>query len=355
MFGTLTTLDDLRDNANTIAQFGEELLVDRVNTALQYHNQAMQQAIADFAVVTSKPMLPYGVGDDMEMQDLDEMGSPDVQKNEAGGNLGLPLRFQGIAVQWNRHFVINNTVGMALARLDNAAAADVRNVTRQIRRALMTPTNNLAYKDRLQTNLTLELRALLNGDGMAIPVGPNGETFDRTHTHYLGAASFTEAHLIALLETVLEHGVTGGMAIYINRAQEAALRAFAGFTPYVDARINVPLTEQTARGDLDMNNPTDRSIGIFNGAEVSVKPWVPVNYQVVFDRGAGTDKAVGIRTRSGALAGDAYAGGFGLLYEDEVHPLRARALGREFGTGVINRHKAAAGFSGGATFVAPTI
>ncbi len=356
MYGTLTTLDDLRDNTQSVATFGEDLLAERFATALRVHNDAMQEAIADFAIVTDQAQLPYGGGaDDMEMQELDQMGSPDVQKETAAGNVGLPLRWYGIAIQWNRHFVVNTSVATAVDRLDGAAAADVRNVTRQIRRALMNPVNNLAYVDKLQTRLTLPIRALLNGDGRAIPVGPNGEAFAGSHTHYRGAASFTEAHLVALLETVLEHGVTGGMAIYINRAQEAALRGFAGFTPYVDARINVPLTDQTARGEFDVNNPADRAIGIFEGAEVSVKPWVPANYQVVFDRGVGTDKAVGIRTRSGAMAGDAYQGGFGLLYEDENFPLRARAMGREFGVGAIRGHKAAVGFSGNATYTAPAL
>lgn len=353
-FGTLTTLDDLQGNTGTIAAFGEEALAQRVAQSLAIHNAAMQEAFADFAVVTADAQRPYGVGDDMEMQELDQMGSPDVQKTTAGGNLGLPLRFYGIAVQWNRHFIFNTQVGELLRRLDSAADADIRNLIRQIRRALLTPTNNLAYKDILDSQLTLQLRALLNADGTGIPMGPNGEAFDgTTHSHYLATATLTEDGLTAVLNTVLEHGVTGNMAIYINRAQEAAIRAMtASFNPYVDARINIPLTERTAIGSLDVNNPTDRAIGVFSGAEVSVKPWVPVNYQIVLSRGAGTTKALGIRTPDGTLAG---RGGFGTLYEADGFPLRARALGREFGVGVIGRERAAVGFSAGGTYVAPVI
>ena len=356
MFGTLTTLDQFQGSGQTIAAFGEDALRDHVARSIAIHNRAVQEMVADFAIITDRPQIAYGVGDDMEMQELDQMGSPDVQKTAAAGNLGLPLRFYGVAVQWNRHFILNTTVGELLGRLDAAAAADVRNLVRQIRRALMRPTNLLGYVDLLQTKLTLDIRALLNADGQAIPTGPNGETFNAaTHTHYLAQASLTEAGLTTALDTVLEHGVSGGMATYINRAQEAAIRGFAGFTPYVDTRINPAVTERTADGGLDVNNPTDRSIGLFNGSEVSVKPWVPANYQISFDRGAGTDKALGVRTRTGALAGEAYAGGFGTLYEDDLHPLRARALGREFGVGVVGRHKASVNFSGGGTYVAPAI
>src|SRR5699024_8362567 len=146
----------------------------------------MQEAIADFATTTSERELAYGGVGDMEMQELDQVGTPDAQKLEAAGNVGLPLRFYGVAVQWNRHYVINTSVADVLRQMDAGAAADARNVTRQIRRALFTPTNTLNYVDRLQTpNITLELRALLNADGMAIPNGPNGEEFDGdTVTHY---------------------------------------------------------------------------------------------------------------------------------------------------------------------------
>ncbi|MGI8483534.1 MAG: hypothetical protein ACR2OU_04650 [Thermomicrobiales bacterium] len=351
VFGTLSTLDDLQDNPQTVAQFGELDLAARVAQALAIHNAAMQEMITDFAIVTGRYQFPYGVADDMTMQELDQFGSPDVQKMTAGGALGLPLRFYGIAVQWNRHYILNASVGDLLGRLDSAAAADLRNVILQIRRALFKPTNTLGYSDVLDTRLPLDIHALLNADGMAIPPGPNGEVFAAgSHTHYLANATFTEAYLTSLVDTVVEHGVTGGIAIYIARGQEVAIRAFTGFSPYVDTRVRQSDTTSYAMGALDMTNPTDRAIGIFSGAEVSVKPWIAANYQTVFDRGAGTDKALAIRTRSGSLAG---AGGFGTLYEADDFPLRARALGREFGVGVVVRHKAAVGYSGAATYTMP--
>lgn len=356
-FGTLVSLDDLQDVNELIADFGEDTLTERVNDAIAIHNASMQEALSDFCVITSRAMLPYGTGDEIEMQELDELGSPDVSKNTAAGNLGLPLRFYGGAVQWSRHFVLNSTVQQLLARLDAAAAADIRNIVRQIRRRLTDPTNNVAYVDRLDTGLTLELRALLNGDSRPIPIGPNGETFDgSTHNHFNGSATFTEAHLNALLDDVVEHGIDGGTVLYIARAQEAAIRGFTGsFDRYVSDGINPGANAQIATGrTLDVTNPTDRAIGTFSGAEVWVKPWVPANYQIAFDTGGGASKPLAIRTRGGSLAGDPYRGGFGTLYEDDLHPLRARALGREFGVGVAVRHKAAVGYSANATYTAPS-
>lgn len=355
-FGTLTTLDDLQDTTQTIANFGEEALSQRVAQALALHNAGMQEELRDFAVITDQIQFPYGTAFNSAMQELDEFGSPDVQKITAGGNVGLPLRFYGIAKQWTRHFVLNTPVNQLLAEMDDAADADIRNVRLQIGRRLLTATNLLSYFDRLQTRLTVDLRALLNADGQAIPPGPNGESFTAgSHTHYLAISGLTEAFAKSVVDTVVEHGVTGGMAIYIARADEAAWRAFTDFTPFVDVRIQQNDQTRYATGGLDVTNPGDRVIGLFDSAEVHVKPFIPANYMVAFDRGAGNDKALGIRTRGGSLGGDAYNGGFGTLYEADGFPLRARALGREFGVGVIGRHKAAAGYSGGASYVSPTM
>lgn len=355
MFGTLHTLDDLGQIQDSIATFGEATLAARVSEALTVYNNAMAEAVNDFAIITNRAQLPYGVADDMEMQELDQFGSPDASKPSAGGSLGLPLRFYGTAVQWTRHFQLNTSVATLARLVDNAAAADRRNVVTQIRRRLTNPVNTTGYRDVLQTTLTYDVHALLNADGMSIPNGPNGETFDgATHTHFLAEAALSEAGLTAAMDTVIEHGVDGSVVIYINRAQEATVRGFTGFTPYVDSRIVPASTADVARGDFDPTNPADRAIGLFNGAEVSVKPWVPANYQIVFVRGTGTNKPLAIRTRSGNMTGDAYQGGFGQLFDDESHPLRARALGREFGVGVNQRHLAAVNYSGGATFVAPS-
>lgn len=354
-FGTLHTLDDLVQIQDSIATYGEDALAERVNQALQIYNAAMEEAVRDFAILTSAYQLPYGVADNLEMQELDQFGSPDASKPGAGGSVGLPLRFYGVAVQWTRHFQLNTSVATLARLMDSAASEDRKNVVRRIRQRLTNPINTTGYRDVLQTKNTYDLHSLLNADGMDIPNGPNGETFDgATHTHFLAEAALSEAGLTALMDTVVEHGVDGSMVIYINRADEAAVRAFASFTPYVDSRIVPATTGDVANGGLDPNNPADRAIGLFNGAEVQVKPWVPANYQIAFDSGAGDDKALAIRTRSGGMNGDAYQGGFGQLYDDEMHPLRATALGREFGVGANQRHKAAVNFSGGAVYVAPT-
>jgi hypothetical protein len=242
-------------------------------------------------------------------------------------------------------------VAQYLGKIDAFAAADIKAFLRAIKQALFKPTNNLTYKDRLQTNLELPLRALLNADGTAIPTGPNGQTFDgSTHTHYKGVASLTAASLSALIDNVVEHGVDGQIRLYIARADEATVRGFTGFSAYLDARITVTGAAQIGSQALDTTSPDDRAIGVFDGAEVWVKPWVLEDYQAVIDYGA-TEKALGIRTRTGSLTG---TGAFAIQAENEAYPLRARDVGREYGVGVVNRHKAAVQYSANATYAAPT-
>lgn len=357
LFGTLTTLDGYQNDGTSIAN-AEASITTAIQTALAVHNEVMDDLVSAFVDTTAEAQLPYAGDAEMELLSLDQAGSPDAQKGGDAISIGLPLRFYGVAVQWNNHFRLNNPVSRLVQLINAGAVADVRNLNREIRRALLRPINTPQYRDVLATDLTYELKALLNGDGSAPPLSLNGEAFDGDHNHYTFSDGVTAESMTALIENVIEHGVEGGIVVYINRAQEAAVKALPEFAPYVPANVNLPGDQMTAQGTLQLNDPTNRAIGMYEGAEVWVRNAIaPADYQIAVDTGAGAEKALKIRTRSGTLAGGAYNGGFGTLFEDEQFPLRATGLGREFGVGVHNRHKAAVNFSGsGATeYVAPGI
>jgi hypothetical protein len=294
------------------------------------------------------------VGADRAIVDeLDEWGAADPSKATSAGNVGLPLRIYGGTVQWTRTYFKRATVSDMAAQLDAFAAADILRFQRNLKIALFKPTNTTNYFDRLDTKLTYDLKALLNADGQAIPVSPSGATFDgATHTHYLASATLNAAYLESLIDTVIEHGVNGKIVLYIARADEDTVRGLTGFSPYLDARITMVGAAQVGTASLDVTNPDNRAIGVFGGAEVWVKPWVPANYQAVLDLGGGSDKPIGIRTRTGALTGD---GAFQVVAENEDYPLRAQNLGREYGVSVVGRHRGAVGRSDNATYAAPAL
>jgi hypothetical protein len=345
--GTLHTLDTLASSQQSIAQYGEDNAFEAIDAALEAHNEILTEMVSELCEVTTDRQRRYGSYDAMEMEETDEYGTPDAQKISAGATVGFPLRNYSLAVQWTRKYFQNVTGEEFVAQFTSATTADVKRVQREIKRALFHPVN-YTFEDKLIDHVQLAVKALANADGASIPLGPQGQEFDgATHNHYLGTAGFVEANVVTLVETVLEHYASGDAVIYINRAQEAAFKGFAKFTPYVDARIIPGANTTEARGTLNPNLLYDRAIGIFDGsAEVWVKPWVPAGY--VFCYLKETVKPLVFRVRA---AGQ----GLQLVYDDESHPLRARVLEREFGVAVWNRVNGAVLYTGGAVFTSPSL
>lgn len=349
-FGTLSVLEDLAEVNDPVAG-NEEAVARRFAEALDIHNRVVADMLGDLAVYTDQAQLPYGGADTAIVQEVDEWGTADASKPAALGNLGLPLRNYESTIQWTRLYFEQVSIAKMAGELDSHALADIQNFQRVLRRVLFVNTNTSNYVDRRQSKLTYDLKALLNADSQAIPDGPNGTTFDgATHTHYSGNATLTATAVQTLIDNVVEHGIDGEVQVFIAKADEAAVRAFTGFSPYLDARVTVTGASQIGNQSLDVRNPDNRAIGVFGGAEVWVKSWVPANYQIALDVG-GAQKPLAVRTRTGSLSG---AGAFRILAEHEHYPLQARHMGREFGIGVVGRHKAAVLRSNNASYAIPS-
>lgn len=348
-YGTLNTLDTLAASQQSIAAYGEDNAFTAIQAALEAHNNIMRDTMSALVDTTSDRQRRYGGPDNMSMDEVDEFGRGDAQKLAAGVTLGFPLRLFDVTVQWTRKFFQNKSAAELAVQFTAVMDAHRKRVVREVKKAVFTPTNTTGYIDRLIDNVALNLKALANADSAAIPIGPNGEVFDgSTHTHYLArVAALAASDVSAVLNTVREHFATGNEYLYINQAQEAAIRAMtANFTAYVDARIIPASTVQTAQGSLPPFNLYNRPIGIFDGAEVWVKPWVPANYMLAW---IDTIKPLVLRTRQGGSPDLVIAA------EDEAYPLRAKTLEAEFGVGVWQRVGMAVLFVGGTSYVTPTI
>jgi hypothetical protein len=348
-YGTNSTLDTLAASQQTIAAYGEDNAFDAIELARQAHNRNMMEMVENLVETTTDRQRRYGGVDDMNMDEVDEFGRGDAQKITAGVTVGFPLRLFDLTVQWTRKFMQNATMGELAAQFNAATTAHVKRMQREFKRAIFTPTN-ATFTDFLVDSVSLSVKAFLNADSAAIPNGPNGESFDgATHTHYLARVSTLAAtDITSAIETVVEHHNTGQPIIYINRASETAVRGFTdNFTPYLDMRILPASTTRTADGDLLPTNLYNRAIGIFDSAEVWVKPWIPANYMFVYVQGA--PKPLVLRER---MAGSS---GLQIAAEDEAYPLRARTLEAEFGVGVWNRTNGAILYTGGTSYSTPTI
>lgn len=335
-YGTLSTLDTLASSQQTIAEIGEDRAFAAVDMALAAHNLIMADMTAGLAEITSDRQRRYGTPAAMKMQELDEFGSPDAQKIGAGSIVGFPLRLYGDGLQWTRKFMQNAT-GQELAVQTTAMLdADALNNIQLIQKAIFSPINYTS-DDKLVDNLIqipLAVKALANADGAGLPVGPNGEVFNgATHTHYLTCqtpGTLTPADMNAFTGTVSEHFNTGEQCVIIAKSNEQAIRNLTGFTAYYDMRLIQPTTAASAPGvPLDVVNTNNRAIGLYNGAEVWVKPWGISGY--LFNWMKGQPRPLCQRVRN--LTTNALV----LVSDDDDHPLRSRAYERETGFGIYNR------------------
>jgi hypothetical protein len=351
-YGTLNTLDTLAASQQTIAQYGEDRAFEAIDAAVTAHNEIMNDMMGDFIERTTDRQRRYGGPANMVMNKIDEFGRSDAQKIAAGVTVGFPLNLNDINLQWTRTYFENATGQELAAQVTGAMDAHHNAIIRDIKIAIFTPTNTDNFIDRRIDNVELDLKALVNADGAAIPLGPNGETFDgATHTHYLARAggSVAASDVTGLLNTVREHYGTGSQFLYINQAQEAAIRAMtSNFVAYVDARLLPPDTATRAQGSrLNTQNIYNRAIGLFDAAEVWVKPWVPATYMFSWIEGV-TPPLVLRERRPGLFM-------LRLMAEDERHPLRARAWESEYGVGVWTRTNGAVLYTGNTSYAAPTI
>lgn len=350
-YGTLSVADLLATAriGATVFEVGEDKTFATIQAYLDAHNTIQMDMIGDLVEPTTDRTVGTGGVSTMTMDEMDEFGRADAQKISAGDVLGFPLRKYGGALQWTRTYFEEVTLDEFVGQVDAMLTADELNIQKQIKRALLL-SSNYTFTDKLKDRMSIPVKRLVNADSYPLPTGPNGETFTASsHTHYIARVStFAASDVTALISTVTEHYNSGAPRVYINQAQEASIRGFtSNFTPYVDARIIPASTAQVARGSLDQSNVYNRAIGIFDQAEVWVKPWVPANYLFAFL--IGPQKPLAWRTkRTGG-------GQFGLDYDDESHPLRARQYGREFGIGVRNRVNGAVLYIGGTSYTDPTI
>lgn len=356
-YGTLQIIDTLATYNNTsVLAFGEEQLNGFLQQILQAYERFIAELMSEFVGVVPSRETSYGVNTNTtDMVDLDEFGVADASKVPfAPSSVGFPLRRRGAALQWTRDY-LNTTSPQELAyQVLALTEADTRRFYADLRRALFTAANNTAYIDRMVDNRNFTLRALVNADSQAIPPKTIDATiFDAsTHTHYLGTGSFVEANLLALEETVREHGLGGGtMRVYINAAQEATVRGFSGFNAYTDPRLIYGSGVTRADANVDFLTTEDRAIGFHGPAEVWVKPWMPASYVLCCVVGGVDNPVIGLRQPEGTLAASA---NLRIVAQFDRFPLHADAYERIVGLAVWNRVRAAVLYTGNATYATPT-
>ena len=349
-YGTLSTLDLLSSTQQSVVEFGVQRAWDSVNMTLSAYNRMVQQLSGELWERTTDTRRSYGAGSLKVMEELDQFGAPGAQKIAVGQTLDFPLRRYASAIQFTRQAFEYMTTQQLAGEVNAMMAADQANLIRAVKQALYVSTNT-TFVDYLgpQAGVSLAIKALVNNDGVVPPVGPNGEVFLGTHTHYTAEASLSASGLTSAITTVQEHYNSGTPVTVISQTNEAAVRALTGFVAIIDARIERGggATTDVGRGALNMANLYDRHIGFFGAAEVWVKPWAIASYALTYMRGI---PPVAMRVPTFAGGGE-----LRLVNENDGHPLFARAYERQFGMGVWQRTAAGVHYFAGGAYVNPTV
>lgn len=341
----ITTLLASRDQS--VAEFGLDSIQTIIEGELARHNAIVQTLVSDLATFTTDRQRKYGISVAGDMYEVDEYGRAPTQVSKPGATVGFPLKLFQYAIGWTRKwFELHTPADMAIA-VQGGERAHLRMLSREIKRAFLLSAN-YTWDDFLVDGVDLAVKRLVNADSAVIPEGPNGETFvAASHTHYVGEASLTAAFVTAEINNVVEHGHGNNVKIAVSTTDEAAFRALTGFIAYPDPRITFRATDTPAQ-TLDITRINNRAIGIFGGAEVWVKSWVPANYLFFWD--AGSEKPLVIRQRTNtSLQGLRVAGTI------DAYPLYAQYMEAEFGVGVSTRTNGSVLFIANATYADPTI
>jgi len=311
--------------------FGEDRAWTSIQAALDAHNAQFNSLLGSLVERTTDTRRAYGTGDVKQMDEMDQWGQSDAQKITASVAVDFPLRRYGNSLQWTRQWMMSNTVAQLAAEVNSIMDSDRINLLRQIKRAIYLPTN-FTFVDKLgiPANVPLNVKAFANNDGSAYPVGPNGEIFATSHTHYLASATLTGAAADSLVLAVQEHYNSGQPVIVINSADEAAWRALPNFKPYIDPRLTLNYNANQPLERLNFSNIYNREIGLYGAALLRIRPWAIASYAAAYIEGQEAPLVMRVPEYEGL-------GDLNLDYEDERLPLRARSYGRIFGVGVWQR------------------
>lgn len=347
------TIEDLLDiKFQSVVEFGMETISEVLERDLDAHNEIMEEMIEDLAEIDTDRRRIYGTSATNPMQKVNEHGRAPTQKQTVGDEVEFPLeRFQS-AVGWTGDWFRQNSPNDMAQAMLTIQKGHRQRVQTEIKRALMHSAN-YTMRDYLNDEVTLNVKRLVNADGAPIPDGPFGESFDgSTHSHYNAESSLTNQGLIDSIDDVVEHGHGGQIVVYINRADEQTVRGLSDFTKYEDPRLILRATD-TPEERIDITQLDNRAIGIFDKAEVWVKPWIPQNYALILDVSGGNESSAERPLLYRQRENEALRG-LRTVAEIDDYPLQTETMQVEFGIGVWNRTMGAVHYFNNSTYQDPS-
>lgn len=359
--GTFQLSDSLRqritsrnfDPQAAAAEIGAEVARELANRSAE-----MNESLSNFVEQTPEVRRMYGTNDAIEMLRAEEYTEPTTKKISAGYEIDFPMNRYVAAAGWSR--LTEELGGPSAVReietqVEAMAIGYQKALTRNFVRAMFKDTNITTYTDTLGDGTVLpRIVRFLNADGLAIPVGPNGETFNAaTHTHYTArAAALANGDIDALVLNVTEHGDAGGLMLCVNVNDAAAVAALTNFLGLTSTHFVSALAGRTDIQLTGEEDPGNMMYGYWNGlVPVWIKPWVPQNYILAIATNARKSPVV-MR-----VPGVPALNGYRLFTADGTNgsTLRSRMAEAFFGFGVWGRTNGAVLYIGDTTWANPVL
>jgi hypothetical protein len=334
------------------AEFGVDHLAATIAAETSYTNNYINEMLSDLAQPTTNQIEVWGGNSATTMDEVDELGGSLPQKQSIGINAAAPLRRFTQKLGWTqKYFEIATPAEIATEYL-SLRKGYLLQIQRQVKKAIF---NNVRadFVDRLYNGVTLtNVYPFINADSTTLPDSPAGVTFDgSSHDHYLGEGTLTHEFVQALVDTVLEHGNTRGVKLFIALADVEHYLAFdAGFTSLPDSATQTLLTQLVSGQTKDNNDLENRQIGYWSGGiPVFVKPFMIEHYHLCVATQM-PEKALLYRQRP-----QASLQGWRVGSPLKEYPLVADYAEAEFGFAAFNRVMAAVYYDANATYAVPTI
>lgn len=378
----LNTLDTLKVAKGMPIDYDRDELSTQIAMLLEAHNHLTAEQLSLFCQFSPERLVRIGATDSVTFGEIDPAGIPTAKKvYVVGSDQGWPLRRFGVGTQWNQEYWTQKDMRQFANQMEAILTADKKLLSSRIRRAFFYPTST-NFVDKFKDQMTLPVKPLINGDGASIPPNAYGTTFNNAaHTHYMypgsgngdtvtdagnvGWATSTPTqkgqNLDAILANLREHYVDGRFVLFCNVAQAVAFtyaNSSSNQIPGFQRYEYIYNTSGTYRDHISQSfgtyNPTDtfnRAIGMYDGVEVWVKPWVPANYLMCFNIDA--PKPLQVRVNdTGGLPGttvsgsNSIAGGdLRMVFEYQPYPLYAQAFVRDFDIAASSERQGAVAFN----------
>lgn len=271
--------NDTRDLVTTTDGVPFIRMYDDIQAALADYNQNEGFLRSNLCFVTTDEKITEGLSQNqMQFQRATEYGRPDRQRiSQAERSRYIPIEDFSLGVGFTRKYLQLARSDQVALQVDEATRADQELIIRSILQQVLR-IENLGGSGIYKT--------FWNNDGDAPPRYID-TTFAGSHTHFLTSATVTLALVQSMRLKLVEHGFDLSRELWINSAEEAAVRALTGFVP-VASRDQQLITNSNPFNATNVQTATvdpAQFIGVLEGFRIRVYNWMPSGYLFAYDAG----------------------------------------------------------------------